>query len=244
VPARRRGIGRFGRAATAIPAILAAVCLVGQRTPILAPPGPTIPGVDVSHYQRTIDWPAVFADGYRFAYIKASEGRGLPDPTYRRNVREARAAGLAVGAYHFARPDGSAGDALVEANAFLRLARPASGNLAPMLDLETSGPLDPADLQTWVRAWLGHVAAATGVRPIIYAGSTFWRAHMADTLSLATYPLMWAAAQPGSTIPAKGWASLGWTGWQWSTCGTVDGVDGCVDLDVLRRDQVRLLRIP
>jgi GH25 family lysozyme M1 (1,4-beta-N-acetylmuramidase) len=237
-------MARFGLAATAGPALIAALSFVGQPTPTLAPAGPTIRGVDVSHYQRTIDWPALYAGGYRFAYVKASEGRGRPDPTYRRNARAARTAGLAVGAYHFARPDGSPGDAVVEANAFLRLARPAAGDLAPMLDLETAGPLGPADLRAWVRAWLGRVRAATGTRPMIYAGSTFWRVHMGDTMGLATYPLMWAAAQPGASIPAYGWASLGWTGWQWSTCGTVDGVDGCIDLDVIRQDRFRLLRIP
>ena len=39
-------------------------------------------GVDVSHFQGVIDWPAVAKSGVQFAMIKATEGTGFVDPRY------------------------------------------------------------------------------------------------------------------------------------------------------------------
>ena len=59
-------------------------------------------GVDVSHHQGPIDWPKVASEPHvAFAFIKATEGGDWTDPRFATNWREARAAGLLVGAYHF-----------------------------------------------------------------------------------------------------------------------------------------------
>lgn len=60
-------------------------------------------GIDVSNHNGTIDWKQVAQADYQFAYIKASEGRTHRDNSFRRNVEQARQAGLLVGAYHFFR---------------------------------------------------------------------------------------------------------------------------------------------
>ena len=61
-------------------------------------------GVDISHWQGAIDWTKVAAAGKKFAYMKASESTDFVDPNYTTNRAQARAAGLLVGAYHFAQP--------------------------------------------------------------------------------------------------------------------------------------------
>ena len=43
-------------------------------TPLPTPVLPVTEGIDVSHWQNTIDWTQVAASGKRFAYMKASEG--------------------------------------------------------------------------------------------------------------------------------------------------------------------------
>ncbi len=58
-------------------------------------------GIDVSGHQGLIDWRAVAADDIDFAYIKASEGGDFVDDMFARNWREAAAAGVDRGAYHF-----------------------------------------------------------------------------------------------------------------------------------------------
>lgn len=60
-------------------------------------------GIDVSAYQPHIDWRAVAAGGDSFAFVKATEGASYVSPTFREQRDGAKAAGLLVGAYHFAR---------------------------------------------------------------------------------------------------------------------------------------------
>lgn len=60
-------------------------------------------GIDVSNHNGVIDWAKVAQANYQFAYIKASEGKSHRDNAFERNVRQARQAGLLVGAYHFFR---------------------------------------------------------------------------------------------------------------------------------------------
>src|SRR5690349_2704594 len=58
-------------------------------------------GIDVSHHQNEIDWRKVAHDDVSFAFIKATEGGDHRDTRFATNWKEAQAAGLKVGAYHF-----------------------------------------------------------------------------------------------------------------------------------------------
>lgn len=93
-------------------------------------------GIDVSHYQGTINWGTVAADGVSFAYIKATEGTStltlfsslvlacqlvtataITDPDFSANYIGATDAGIIRGGYHYAHPDIS--DGATQANYFL-----------------------------------------------------------------------------------------------------------------------------
>src|SRR5262245_8356825 len=62
-------------------------------------------GVDVSHYQGSINWTSVHNAGYTFAWAKATEGTGFNDADFTANESNGKAAGVYIGGYHFARPD-------------------------------------------------------------------------------------------------------------------------------------------
>jgi len=196
---------------------------------------PQYRGIDASHWQGTIDWDKVAGSGIRFSFLKASEGTSYVDPTYADNRAEANAAGIVVGAYHFAQPDSDANDAVDEADHFVDTADVKSGDIVPVLDLETSNGMSVADLQDWTFAWLEEVEAKTGVKPMIYTGPWFWETYMGDTSEFADagYDLLWIAnwfvSDPD--VPGTDWGGLGWTFWQYDDCGTVSGITGCVDLD-------------
>lgn len=213
-----------------------------QPTPSPTPtPTPTatpafVDGIDVSYHQGAIDWRQVAAAGKRFAFVRATAGTLTADTAYWANRSGARAAGLAVGSYHFANPDRALNDAANEANWFLRNAAIVSGDLVPVLDFETANGLDPAALTAWAQTWLSQVTAATGVRPIIYTTPKFWSTSMADTDWFARngYSVLWIAHWTGSSqpwVPAGGWGGNGWSFWQHSSSGTVPGISGAVDLD-------------
>ncbi len=199
------------------------------------PPPNALPGIDVSHYQQTIDWTQVAASGVRFAIAKASEGTGYVDPMFATNRAGALAAGIVFGAYHFARPDLHPFDPIPEADHFVDAAQLAPGNIIPVLDLERSGSLTPSQISDWVLGWLDEVTARTGVRPMVYTSPLGWANRTGDTTAIADagYTVLWVAhwnvAAP--TLPANDWQGNGWTFWQYSDCGHVPGIAGCVDLD-------------
>ncbi|HSJ52018.1 MAG TPA: glycoside hydrolase family 25 protein [Actinomycetota bacterium] len=213
-----------------------------------AQPARALPGIDVSHWQGTIDWAAVAVSGQRFAIAKATEGRTLVDSTYVNNKFGAQANGITFGAYHFAQPDDSAGDAIAEADHFVDTAQLLPGNLIPVLDLERTGGLSPAELTTWILTWLGRVTERLGVRPMVYTSPAGWENRTGDTTAVveAGYDLLWIAhwgvAEP--RLPAGNWGGHGWTFWQYSSCGSVPGIEGCVDVDWYASSDLAAVMIP
>jgi GH25 family lysozyme M1 (1,4-beta-N-acetylmuramidase) len=205
------------------------------------PNGP-VEGIDVSQWQGWIDFGRVRASGREFALIRATAGRLTTDSRYARNRAAAMAAGLAVGAYHFAHPDTKIGsvklDATREADHFLAVAGYRHGMLLPVLDLETGSRLGTTRLQTWVKTWLARVYSKLHVKAVIYTTASFWDSYMGDTRWFTDngYRVLWIAhwGTTSPAIPASNWAGRSWTMWQYSDCGKVPGIRGCVDLDRFR----------
>jgi GH25 family lysozyme M1 (1,4-beta-N-acetylmuramidase) len=218
-------------------------------TPTPSPPSPYSEGIDVSHWQGVIDWSKVAAAGKRFAFMKASEDIDFVDNTYVTNRAQARAAGLYVGAYHFAQPSTGVNDAIAEADHFVDTAQPVSGDLIPVLDLERSGGLSQVALTAWVQGFLGRVYERVGVRAAIYVSPSFWRNYMGDTTWFGAngYDILWVAhwtTGVAPSVPGGNWAGDGWTFWQYTSDGTVPGISGRVDLNRYRSKDFAPVLIP
>jgi GH25 family lysozyme M1 (1,4-beta-N-acetylmuramidase) len=170
------------------------------------PPRRTLDGVDISHHQSgRLDLTAAKAAGVRWMYVKATEGTSFRDRTHRKRVRQARAAGLPVGAYHFARPEGR--DAVAEARFFLSHIELRPGDMVPMLDLEDIGDLTLPQLTDWTGAWVRTVEQElrrrklTG-KPVIYTpfnltkgfGCLLWVARYSDDFRAPVIPRPWIRA--------------------------------------------------
>jgi GH25 family lysozyme M1 (1,4-beta-N-acetylmuramidase) len=162
-------------------------------------------GIDVSHWQGTITWSKVAAAGKKFAIIKASEDTDFVDDHYLANRSGAQAVGILTGAYHFARPDTSANDAVLEADHFWSTIRLGAGDLIPALDLEDSGGLSVTALQAWVTAFVNRVWTRTGVKPMIYTSPAFWSKYMGGTRALADAGFkLWIAHWGVTSRPSPG----------------------------------------
>jgi GH25 family lysozyme M1 (1,4-beta-N-acetylmuramidase) len=194
-------------------------------------------GVDVYSGNGTINWNSVHAAGYVFAYAKATEGVGYTDSQYLNYAVNGVAAGMKMGAYHFARPDlnpTNAG-AIAEANSFLSVAAPYITNceLPPALDLEggyLTTSFTSAQLTAWVQNWMNTVQSATGVTPALYIGaSTVGYLNS----SLNVYPLWRDELTSGPSAPTNIGVWTTWTFNQYSWTGTVPGIAGSMtDLNV------------
>ena len=188
-----------------------------------------------------IDFAAMRRAGAFGVMLKATEGEGFVDPTWHDRSRAARAAGLHVGGYHFARPGISHGDAERQAELFARtLGQVQRRDLHPALDLETDdGNLPSAALFAWARAFGGKVHELTGHRVMWYTGPAFIAAHGFEH-PFGNGAGLWLAAwgvNDGTDhgVPSsypRPWRRA--TAHQYTSVGTIAGVTGKVDLSHAR----------
>jgi lysozyme len=188
-------------------------------------------GIDVSAHQGRIDWTAVAADGISSAYLKATEGATFQDPAFAANWRGAQAAGLDVGAYHFftlCRSGDEQARNLLDTLSSVGALESAgdSGSLPVALDLELSGNCSArpprAQVQAEIQEFVRVVEAETG-RPVTY----YLLAPFEDRYPPTSDRDRWTRRLV--LRPAGDWV---W--WQVSNKARVDGIEGPVDLDVVR----------
>lgn len=205
-------------------------------------------GIDVSHWQGAVDWKKVAGAGFKFCFLKATQGSGFVDKRVKANVAGAKAAGLYVGLYHYFTPTGDAGAQFGNFWATVLNCGGPKGLLVPVLDVEgdnqnSLGGMDAGAYAKSCLAWLSYLKKKTGRDGIVYTYPYF-----AKQLNgaLGEYPL-WIASYPKLTLESgkltgvAGWDD--WCFWQWSNAGRVAGVGGSVDMDSFNGDEAALRRL-
>jgi len=206
---------------------------------------PMLPGIDVSHWQKEIDWALVKKAGVRFAFYKATEvplGKTdlFVDPQLGNNAAGTAANRIHGAPYHFFRTH-IPGD--YQAVAFIETVRDLPFSLAPVIDLELAG-LRGKPMCEQVLAFLLRVEDAFHAKPIIYTSGSFWRTYMihdkfTNVIPFAGYTL-WQA-QWGFTMPRPIFPFPMASFWQYSETGRIPGVITHVDLDYFMGDEIGLL---
>ena len=201
-----------------------------------------VEGIDVSHWQvgpsgGPIQWDDVRRAGKVFAFLKATDGMSPAPPWFEINRKAARAADVAVGAYHFARFHEDPAD---QAAHFAATIGSTSGELPPALDLEDSGlkengevgpSLSSSQIVEWIHAFLTHARQETGRHVTIYVPTSFWHGPVGNTPQFAERRLWIASWTSGASPGPLPGAWKTWTFWQYSDAGAVAGIKGNVDLD-------------
>ena len=203
-------------------------------------------GTDVSGHQPNVDWTAVKNASVTFAWTKATEGTTFVSSSFTSQEAGAKAVGIYIGAYHFARPSINTNltgpfSADSEASSFWSVAgdyvKSDNGYLVPMLDWEdpdaTNGfhgitGFTTAYMSAWVNEWcnsVSNLAQLSGVtiRPIVYTGT--WYSNPANGFpglnnTVTNWP-SWIAEYPGSPNaqtggPASTYPWPTWTIWQYA----------------------------
>lgn len=205
-----------------------------ENTKLQAASGNARVGIDVSKWNKEIDWEKVKDAGVEFAIIRcgyrgASTGALVLDPMYEQNIRGAIEAGIPVGVYFFTQAVDEV-EAVEEASMVIRLIEDYDVDYPVFLDSESAGGEGRADgLEAGERtkihkAFLDTIKAA-GYETGIY-GSRNWLNDRVDMEKLSDYRT-WLAEY--ADIPSyEGYYHM----WQYTSKGSVDGIETRVDLDL------------
>lgn len=195
-------------------------------------------GIDVSHHQDVIDWNKVKAAGIEFALLRAGLGIENPkqiDSQFERNYSECKRLGIPVGAYHYsyaANPEG----AKRELEFFLKIIKGKTFEYPVMFDIEdkTLMKLPKSVLTENVIAFCDGLEKA-GYYAALYSNPD-WLTNRLDYARLKRFDL-WLADWRKN--PSKAFVH---GIWQYSETGTVNGINGNVDLDVAYRDYPAIIK--
>lgn len=139
-----------------------------------------VKGVDVSSYQRDIDWKGLESEGIRFAFIKATEGSDHRDGRFEYNWKEANGTDMKVGAYHFLSYD-TPGE--TQAENYIGVVDKKWGMLPPVVDVEFYGEYlenHPSSEKVYkvLDVVLDMLEKEYGKKPIIYTNTHIYNTYI------------------------------------------------------------------
>lgn len=182
-----------------------------------AKPVVALKGIDVSKYQRTIDWQRVAdKNNLSFAYIRATEGGTITDSLFDINISGARKAGMKVGCYHVYSRHSSAQS---QFDHFKSVVAGKGMELVPVVDIEPEKNIELNVAR--VDRLLQLFEQEYGVKPIIYTTMSMYQKYFnleryaAYHVFIACYDLKFPDTR--------------YTLWQYTNREKVDGILGYVD---------------
>ncbi len=191
-------------------------------------------GIDVSKWNKEIDWDKVKAAGIEYAIIRvgyrgSSTGSLVEDPYFDTNIRGAISSGLKVGVYFFTQAINEV-EAVEEASMVLEYIRDYQVDYPVFIDTEGAGGNGRADnIDVETRTLVCDAFCTTivngGYKAGIY-GSRNWFNNRLEMTGLEKYNI-WLAEY--RSIPIyQGYYQM----WQYTSKGRVNGIDGNVDLNL------------
>lgn len=200
--------------------------------------GASVFGIDVSKWNKTIDWKKAKEAGVEFAIIRlgyrgSSTGALVEDPYFKKNIEGALDAGVRVGVYFFTQAVTPV-EAVEEASMVLTLCKDYKVSFPMYIDTEGAGGngradnLSVEDRTAVVKAFCetieneGHTAG-------IYA-SKHWFEKRLHTEELSAYQIWLAQYSREATYEGE------YGMWQYTSAGKIDGIDTLVDFDVSYMD--------
>lgn len=196
-------------------------------------------GIDVSRYQGDIDWDAVADDGVEYAIIRAgirgsSEGKLVEDETFEQNIEGALSNGIEAGVYFYTQAVTEA-EAIEEAEMVLELIAPYDVTYPVVIDIEeaTSASARTADMtkEEYTRNCIAfcETIKEAGYTPMIYGNlKTFMI--MLDMEQVEEYEKWFAYYNTPVYFPYE------FAIWQYTSEGSVKGIEGDVDLNISMKD--------
>ena len=210
--------------------------------------GEKVYGIDVSRWQKQIDWENLYLpaslDGevsaaggeYKqpalFAFLKATDGQD-EDAWFERNYMNVRKWGITYGAYHFLTTKCSVD---VQVEKYINTAKLKAGDLPPVLDLELSNEVMKdrrKEVCDMALEWLEKIEKHFGVRPIIYTYEYFIIDYLSDP-RFDKYEY-WVAKHRSEAPNIKQWNF-----WQFTDKANIPGVKhNTTDVEIFNGDYLK-----
>lgn len=196
-------------------------------------------GIDISHHQGEIDWAILRNESIDFIFMKATEGGDFVDPRFKQNWAKAKVINVKTGAYHFYR---FCKNGLEQAANIKRVVPKDSSSLPIVLDLEFDGNCasnkSKNQLIAEIESCLFELQTYYGSVPILYVTNDFYAKYVnANNFKQNPIWIRDIISSPNLSDLRK------WTFWQYSNCGRVRGITGCVDLNVFNGSKEELLNL-
>ena len=191
--------------------------------------------VDVSKYQKDINWNSVKAAGVEYAIIRVGfRGYGTGglciDPYFEQNIKEAKAAGIKCGVYFYSVAKNEA-EAAEEANFVLNAIKGYTLDLPIAIDIEHYGDrvsdLTPQQRTDNAIAFMETIKRA-GHKTMLYTYYNFYNKHL-QKLRLLNYILWMAYYTDNNSLLGN----IVYDGWQYASDGSVPGISGNCDMNVI-----------
>lgn len=191
-------------------------------------------GIDVSKWNKEIDWEKVKAAGVDFAIIRcayrgSASGALVEDPFFKQNIEGATKAGIPVGVYFFTQAV-NVTEAMEEASIAVSLIRDYPIAYPIFIDTEGAGAKARAagldvETRTEVCRTFCETVEAAGYNAGVYASKNWFNNNL-DAQRLSDY-YTWLAEYKGEATYEGNYDF-----WQYTSSGHVDGIQGRVDLNV------------
>ncbi len=200
--------------------------------------GASVFGIDVSKWNKEIDWQKVKNSGVEFAIIRcgyrgSQSGALVEDPYFEKNIKGATEAGVRVGVYFFTQAVNPM-EAVEEASMVLMLSKQYKISYPLFIDTEGAGGNGRADgldkeTRTAVCKAFCETIENAGFTAGVYASKS-WLENNLDTEEISSYST-WLA-QYSSRPTYEGEYDM----WQYTSAGTIDGISTLVDYNVSYMD--------
>lgn len=187
--------------------------------------------IDVSEWQ-SVDWKKVKKSGIDYAIIRAGFGREASqvDAEFERNYKNAKKAGIKLGAYWYSYAD-SVADAEREAEACLEVIKGKTFELPIYYDLEDYSQVGFSEITlTNIAKKFCNKIKAGGFVPGVYANLT-WFDNYLDYAELKRLYSIWLAQYNFE-------AQLDCDIWQYTSEGSVKGIAGDVDVNIIYNEAI------
>lgn len=191
-------------------------------------------GIDVSDWQRYIDYAQVKSSGIEIVYIKASQGESIKDPYFEINYENAKRNNLKVGFYHFLTATTIEG-AEREAIFFASVISGKQADCKLAMDYEQFNENTKEQINQIALAFIQKVKELTDKQVIIYSDlynseNTFntetssqgelWLAYYGDFNNIENFNSSWST----------------FVGVQYTDRGVVDGIETNVDRNLFSQE--------